>query len=227
MRLNEIVDDLVIAIDGPAGAGKSTVAKIVADKLGYIYIDTGAMYRALTLKALRRDIDLDADQEVVQLAQKTEISFRKQNGVERVLLDKEDVTEEIRSEQVSEQVSTVASIPQVREELVEQQRALAANWGVVMDGRDIGTVVLPAADLKIFLTASLEERARRRYQQLDDQAETSLEAVKQKIKQRDQKDRNREVAPLKKAPSALKIDTTEASIEEVVAEILKLAKQLG
>lgn len=157
--------ELQIAIDGPASAGKSTVAKIVAKDFNYIYVDTGAMYRTITLKALKNQIDLNNEKEIQILLKNTEISFKPGDPVQKVYLDSEEVTEEIRSENVTNNVSTIAALPVVREELVKRQQELATNGGIVMDGRDIGTTVLPQAEVKIFLIASVEERAERRYKE--------------------------------------------------------------
>ncbi|MCK8816913.1 (d)CMP kinase [Natroniella sulfidigena] len=216
---------LVIAIDGPAGAGKSTVAKLVAKRLGYIYIDTGAMYRALTLKALQEDIDLQSEVDLAELAQSTEIKFVKEGLEDRVVIDGVDKTEEIRANKVSNYVSIVAKVAAVREELVRIQRGLAQAGGVVMDGRDIGTVVLPQADLKIFLNATVEERTKRRYQELQQKEENvDFEQLKEEIIRRDELDRNRDIAPLKKADDAIEIDTTNFEVEEVVDKILEFCK---
>ncbi|GAB6098463.1 (d)CMP kinase [Halanaerocella petrolearia] len=218
--------ELTIAIDGPAGAGKSTVAKSVADKLGYIYIDTGAMYRAITFKALQIGIDLESKDDLVELAKKTEVTFTKKGEQEQVLLDKDDVTKEIRTNQVSSHVSLVAQVEGVRNELVKAQRRLATRCGVVMDGRDIGTVVLPDADVKIFLTASVEERTRRRYQQLEEQGEkVDFDHLKEEIIKRDKLDRNREVGPLKKAKDAIEVDTTDLVVDEVIDKIIFICQE--
>ncbi|SDC52129.1 MULTISPECIES: (d)CMP kinase [unclassified Candidatus Frackibacter] len=215
--------DLVIAIDGPAGAGKSTIAKQVAEELGSIYIDTGAMYRALTLKALRLEIDIGSEQELANLAKNTEIRFRKVDNQDRILLDNEDVSEEIRSQAVSNHVSLVAKVPAVRKELVNLQRKMAKDTSVVMDGRDIGTVVLPNADVKIFLTASVEERTKRRYEELKLKGEEiDFFQLKSEIIRRDKLDRERVVAPLKKADDAIELDSTKLTIREVVEEVLRL-----
>ena len=219
--------ELVIAIDGPAGAGKSTVAKKVADTLEYIYIDTGAMYRALTLKALKQNIDLDSKEEVSNMAQNSEVKFEKVNEKERVILDGEDVTDKIRTNKVSNNVSLVAKIKAVRERLVKLQREMAAQGGVVMDGRDIGTVVLPDADVKVFLNATVEERTMRRYEDLKESGEeVDFEKLKQEIIRRDEIDKNREVSPLKKAEDAHEVDTTNLSISEVVEEIINFCREV-
>lgn len=219
--------DLVIAIDGPAGAGKSTVAKRIADRLNYIYIDTGAMYRALTLKALAQGLDLKDREEIIAMARNTGIKFQLKEGTEQIILDGQNVTDQIRTNKVSNNVSTVAKIKEVRQRLVKLQRKMSAQGGIVMDGRDIGTVVLPEADVKIFLTATVKERAMRRYEDLKGQGEeVDFTELKEEIMKRDKIDRNREVSPLKKAEDACEIDTTKLSISEVVEKIIGLAKEV-
>lgn len=214
---------LVIAIDGPAGAGKSTVARQVAAALHYIYIDTGAMYRAITWAALRRGVDLDDPQALEALARSTSVRLerRPDSGAVTVLLDGEDVSEEIRRPEVDEAVPRVAQVPGVRSALVEQQRAMAGRGGVVVDGRDIGSHVLPDADRKFFLTASLEERTRRRAADLLAKGhDVTLEQVRRDLERRDDLDTHRATAPLVQAPDAIRIDSTGKSIFEVVGEIL-------
>lgn len=218
--------DVVIAIDGPAGAGKSTVAKRVADKLGIIYIDTGAMYRALTLKALREDIDLNNEDKLAHLAHRTDIRLEKLGDEDRVLLDDEDVSQEVRNQKVSNYVSLVAKVAAVRKQLVNLQRRMARNRGVIMDGRDIGTVVLPDADLKIFLTASVEERARRRYEELQEEDKNiGFDELKREILRRDKLDQEREVAPLKKAKDAIELDSTDLTVKEVVRQVIEFCQE--
>jgi cytidylate kinase len=213
----------VIAIDGPAGAGKSTVARQVAKRLNYLYIDTGAMYRALTLKALKMHIPLTDWDLLTKLAQETKIELLSKNDKIIVICDGQDVSEEIRKPEVSQNVSLVALIPGVREKMVEAQRQMAKKGGVVMDGRDIATVILPQADCKVFLTASVEERALRRYKELVENGyQEPLDKVKEDIYRRDLLDKEREVGPLMQSPYAVLIDSTGLSIETVVEKILSL-----
>lgn len=213
-----------IAIDGPAGAGKSTISKKVAEILGFEYIDTGAMYRAVTMKALALKINLHNEEDYIFL-EETKIDFRNQ----RLFLDDKDVSEEIRNLEVSNNVSLVSSFGYVREKLVKLQREIAKNKNVIMDGRDIGTVVLPDAELKIFLNADIKERARRRLQErLENKLPAqSLAETIEEIKERDRKDSNRELSPLQKAADAIEIDTSELNVEEVVEEIIKLVVERG
>ncbi|MCM3669484.1 (d)CMP kinase [Mesobacillus maritimus] len=213
-----------IAIDGPAAAGKSTVAKIVAEKLEYIYIDTGAMYRALTYKALKNKIDLHSEALLMGILNESVIELLPGKTGQVVLLDKNDVTNEIRTSEVTNNVSVVAAHELVRVEMVKRQQLFAEKGGVVMDGRDIGTHVLPAAEVKVFLLASVEERAQRRHtENLQKGYSSNLEILKQEIAQRDKYDSEREVAPLRKAEDAVEIDTTSLSIEQVVDRIMNLA----
>ncbi len=216
-----------IAIDGPAGAGKSTVAQIVADKLDYIYVDTGAMYRAITLKALKEEVDFKADEELARLVKDTDISFKKSENKVKIFLDGADVTDEIRQNKVSNNVSLLAQNKSIRKELVKLQREIASQGGVVMDGRDIGTVVLADAELKIYLTASVAERAQRRYDELvKSERNISLISIKEDIIRRDEMDKNREISPLQKAEDAIVVDTTNLNIEEVVTEIINFYQEV-
>ncbi|MFD1038704.1 (d)CMP kinase [Virgibacillus byunsanensis] len=211
-------DAIAIAIDGPAAAGKSTVAKIVAQELSYIYIDTGAMYRAITFKALEQKVKLDDETTLIDLLVHTDIELK--HG-QSVLLDEQDVTHEIRSEMVSNNVSHVAKHPEIRIEMVKRQQELAKKRGVVMDGRDIGTHVIPDAEVKVFLIATVEERAKRRYEEnLKKGFSSNLEQLKKEIEQRDLIDTKREAAPLLKADDAIEIDTTSLSINDVASLIL-------
>lgn len=212
-----------IAIDGPAAAGKSTVAKIVAQKLSYIYIDTGAMYRAITWKAINQKINLENEQDLYQLLKMTNIALKKDGKNQRVFVDGKDVTEEIRLPEITNHVSIVSKHKLVREEMVARQQQLAKNGGIVMDGRDIGTYVLPNAEVKIFLKASVEERAKRRHQEnMRKGIPSDFEQLKNDIANRDRLDSEREFAPLKKARDAIEIDTTSLSIEQVVENIMAL-----
>ena len=204
----------IIAVDGPAGAGKSTVSKIVAAKLGYTYIDTGAMYRAVALKSTRSDKNL------VDITNNINIEL---DDKARVFLDGVEVTKEIRTPEISKLASDVSKFDFVRKKLTELQRKMAERGEVIMDGRDIGTQVLPNADLKIFLTASIDERARRRFEELKAKGQTvNLNAIKNEIALRDKQDSEREIAPLKQADDAILIDSTNLQISEVVEKILTL-----
>ena len=215
-----------IAIDGPAAAGKSTVAKLVAENLSYIYIDTGAMYRALTLKALTKDVNLENAMELYTLLTQTQIQLVPEKGGQFVYLDGNDVTDKIRSQEVTNSVSIVSKHQSVREEMVSRQQRLAAGGGVVMDGRDIGTHVLPQAEVKVFLVASVEERAVRRHtENLEKGYPSDLQQLKEEIEKRDKLDSEREVAPLKKASDAVLIDTTALGIGQVVNRIVALADE--
>jgi len=213
---------ITIAIDGPAAAGKSTVAKNIAKKLSFIYIDTGAMYRAITLKAINEAVNIKDESSLLRLLQSTKIELLQDGTEQKVYLDGNDVTEEIRKQTVSNAVSHVAEHPKVREELVKRQRELAENGNAVLDGRDIGTHVLPDADLKIFLIASVEERANRRHKEnVEKGFPSDLDQLKIEIKERDERDSNREASPLVQAEDAIAIDTTSLSIAQVTDKILE------
>lgn len=213
-----------IAIDGPAGAGKSTVAKLVAARLGYLYIDTGAMYRTVALIALRAGVAVDDAPALTKLAQEINIELVDEGGVYRVYCDGEDVSAAIRRAEVGNAASPVSAVPGVREALVAQQQRLGARGRVVMDGRDIGTKVLPEAECKIFLTASLAERARRRTLELRQKGQQADEAaVLRDIAARDERDSSRAHSPLRQAEGALLLDSSDMSIEQVVELILDLA----
>ncbi|MGM0419358.1 MAG: (d)CMP kinase [Bacillota bacterium] len=214
-----------IAIDGPSGAGKSTVAKIIAQRLDYKYIDTGAMYRSVTYLALEKGLDLDDSEEVITIAEDIKIDFSSpaEDGSVRVFVNGADLSQEIRQIEVDNNVSKVASIPEVREIMLKKQRKLAGENDVVMDGRDIGTRVLSDAELKIYVTASLEERARRRHLELQERGDgIELQDVKEQIAQRDKKDSTREHSPLRKAEDAHEINTTNMTPAEVADRAIDL-----
>lgn len=215
---------VMVAIDGPAGAGKSTLAKKCAAALGYIYIDTGAMYRAAALYAISNGIEITAEALSGELDNiKIEIAYAEDG--QRIFLGGRDVSERIREADVSRGASNIARIPEVRMKLVEMQRRMAADGGVIMDGRDIGTYVLPNAEVKIYLTASVDERARRRAEQMKQAGMTvDLEEVKRDIIYRDENDKNREFAPLKQAEDAVLLDTTQMNFEESEKAVLELVK---
>ncbi|MEA0563147.1 MULTISPECIES: (d)CMP kinase [Lysinibacillus] len=218
--------NIQIAIDGPAGAGKSTIAKIVAEALGFTYIDTGAMYRAVTYKAMQQNIHLDDEAKLAEMLMTSTIELKPSPQGQLVFLDGRNVSAEIRSNEVTSSVSQVAAHANVRELLVAQQQKLAANGGVVMDGRDIATHVLKDAELKIFMSATVEERARRRL--IDNQKrgiDSSLEKLQEEIALRDKKDSEREASPLIQAEDAIFLDTTALSIDDAAQAILKLAEE--
>lgn len=217
---------LVIAIDGPAGAGKSTVAQIVAKKMDYLYIDTGAMYRAVTWYALNVGVTVEETEAIVDVANQIDITLRSIDGKQHTFANGVDITENIRTPEVSKMVSVVAQIQDVRNAMLNMQREMARDGGVVMDGRDIGTHVLPNADLKIFLTASIEERATRRWRELTEKGYTiDIKELQEEIAYRDRMDCEREVAPLVKAPDAILVDTTLLSVDGAVREILRLCEE--
>lgn len=211
---------VVVAIDGPAGSGKSTVSKLIAKRLGLLYIDTGAMYRALTLKARRNGFDLHDEKPLVELAKTTKIELEEKTKL-HVFLDGEDVSIPIRTPEVTADVKYIARIPGVRHEMVALQRSIGSNQGAVLEGRDIGTVVFPSADYKFYLDASPEERAKRRLKDLVELGQkANVEEVKKDITARDESDMKRSVGALKKAEDAITIDTTDLSIDEVVNKLL-------
>jgi CMP/dCMP kinase len=218
--------NIQIAIDGPAGAGKSTIAKIVAEALGFTYIDTGAMYRAVTYKALQQNIYLDDEEKIAEMLASSIIELKPSPQGQLVFLDGKNVSAEIRSNEVTSSVSQVSAHAKVRELLVAQQQKLAANGCVVMDGRDIATHVLKNAELKIFMSATVEERARRRF--IDNQKrgiESSIEKLQEEIALRDKMDSEREASPLIQAADAIFLDTTALSIDDAAQAILKLAQE--
>ncbi|MCD7955112.1 MAG: (d)CMP kinase [Lachnospiraceae bacterium] len=215
-----------IAIDGPAGAGKSTVARLAAEKLHFIYVDTGAMYRAIALGLLRGSTDIEDASALADALGKMEVSICHVDGTQHVYLNGEDVSGLIRTEQVSDMTSRSSAKPEVRKKLTSLQRNLAARENVLMDGRDIGTMILPDADLKIFLTASVATRAERRFLELTEKGEPcSLEEIAADIAERDYRDEHREIAPLRQAQDAIPLDTSDMTIEEVVEAILTLARE--
>lgn len=217
---------MIVAIDGPAGAGKSTIAKEVAKRLQWTYIDTGAMYRVVALDAINKEIDLADINSIIQEVDNIQIKIAHIDRNQHIFLNNKDVSLEIRSNQISQAASAVATIPEVRNKLVQLQRHLAKEQNVVMDGRDIGTIVLPNADIKIFLTASLEERAKRRFKdQREDSNKLSLDQIMKQISFRDSTDTNRATSPLMQAKDSILIDTSGLTIDMVVEKILKLVKE--
>ena len=214
-----------IAIDGPAGAGKSTIAKLVAKELGLIYVDTGAMYRAMGLYFLRTSVDVENLSEVQAACESADITIEYRHGEQIVVLNGEEVNTLIRTEEVGKMASNVAKLKEVREKLVELQRKLAKTTGVIMDGRDIGTHVLPNANLKIYLTASSATRANRRYQELTDKGvNCNLDEIEADIIARDHQDMNREITPLRQAEDAVLVDSSNMTIDEVVEKIIELSR---
>lgn len=215
-----------IAIDGPAGAGKSTIAKKVAKEMGFIYVDTGAMYRAMALYILQHGIDEKNEQAIAAVCDDIDVALRYESGEQRVLLCGEDVSKEIRREEVGNMASVTSVYGCVRKKLVSLQQQLAAKEDVIMDGRDIGTCVLPQAPLKIYLTASVETRAKRRYKELCEKNVTcDLAEIMKDIEDRDYRDMHREISPLKQAEDAVLVDSSDMTIDEVVTTIITLAKE--
>ena len=220
-----MMTNIQIAIDGPASAGKSTIAKILASNLKYVYVDTGAMYRTITLAAKQAGISYDDEQSITELLDTTDIRFEPGTPVQHVFLNNQEVTSLIRSTEVTNNVSLVSSYAAVRENLVERQRAIASQDNVIMDGRDIGTTVLPKAQVKIFLVASVEERAQRRYREnVSKGIATDLDTLRKEIEPRDYKDSHRQISPLVQAKDAILVDTTGQTIEQVVDEITEIIK---
>lgn len=214
-----------IAIDGPAGAGKSTIARLVAKRIGYIYVDTGAMYRALAVHFLSLGIAPVDTKWLVEACSCAEIGIRYEDGIQQVYLNGSNVTPRLREESVGYMASVSSAVPGVREKLLKLQRGLAKDADVVMDGRDIGTNILPNAQVKIYLTASVDTRARRRFKELKDTgAPCNIEDIARDIMERDKRDMNRETAPLRQAEDAILIDSSEMSVEEVAAEIIEHIK---
>lgn len=218
---------ITIAVDGPAASGKSTTARLLAQKLDYLYIDTGAMYRAATLSVLNNKINAHDEQAVVKNIEDCQISIKLAEDGQHTYLNNNDVTHLIRTPQINREISVISSYAGVREILVKQQQALAVQGGVIMDGRDIGTVVLPHAELKVFMIASLEERAKRRLKEFTAQGiKETIEALKSKIQRRDEFDASRSQAPLKKAEDARELDTSKLTIEQQVDLIYNWAKEI-
>ena len=215
-----------IAIDGPAGAGKSSIAKLVAERLSFIYIDTGAMYRTMALYFMNRGINTKDQMLVESRCEEIDIRIHYENGEQQIFLNGENVSVEIREEQVGNDASVVASYGKVREKLVALQRSMAASSDVIMDGRDIGTVVLPDADVKIYLTASSAVRAERRYKELTEKgAVCDLKKIEEDIKIRDYQDMNREISPLKQAEDAVLVDSSDMTIDQVIEEIISIVEK--
>ena len=222
---------LIIAIDGPAAVGKSTMGKLIARELGFLYIDTGAIYRAITWKVLKNNININDEEMISSMVSNTYITIERANKKSlndyyHIFVDGEDVTEEIRNPMIDQNVSQIARLPKIRKQLIYLQRELAEKGNIVMEGRDIGSVILPKADIKLYFTASEEERIKRRYKELIDKGyNVDYEEVKKQIVQRDEIDSKRKYAPLIKAKDAILIDSTKKSIEEVKDEILKIIKK--
>lgn len=215
-----------IAIDGPAGSGKSTVAKLLAKELGFVYLDTGAIYRTMALYCVRNGIEPDDEKAVSDALPDISIKVDYVNQQQRMLLNNEDVTDSIRTPEVSSATSKIAAYPAVREALLSMQRDIAASNDVIMDGRDIGTAVLPDAQCKIFLSASVEVRAKRRYDELVEKGEDcDLSQIAEDIKARDHRDSHRDIAPLKQADDAVLVDTSDLSIEEVTNKLMGIVKE--
>lgn len=215
-----------VAIDGPAGAGKSTIAKAVAKEMNLIYVDTGAMYRALALFMLREKVSLEDAGEIIEKCPRADITIRYEDGVQMVFLNGENVNGLLRTEEVGNASSVISPIPQVRERLVEIQHALAAESDCIMDGRDIGTCVLPDAKLKIYLTADSRVRAKRRYDELAAKGmEGDLEKIRADIEERDYRDMHRETSPLTQAPDAVVVDTSHMGLDEAVEAVMKLCRE--
>lgn len=215
-----------IAIDGPAGAGKSTIAKTLSKELGYVYVDTGAMYRAMAYYFLQQGIDKDDEAAIIAAADDADVTIRYENGAQQVLLNGENVTASLRTEQVGNMASATSVYPAVRTKLVALQQKLAQTTDVIMDGRDIGTCVLPQAQVKIYLTASVETRAKRRYKELLEKGEPAdLEKIAADIEERDYRDMHREMSPLRQAEDAVLVDSSEMNIDEVVAAIRGIAAE--
>lgn len=214
-----------VAIDGPAGAGKSTIAKLVAKEKGYIYVDTGAMYRGLAIHFLDKGIQPQETEKVIEACKDAEVTIAYEDAVQHVYLNGKDISSRLRNEEVGNMASVTSAIPEVRKKLLELQQNLAKTQNVIMDGRDIGTCVLPHADVKVYLTASVETRAKRRYQELQEKGEDcNLEEIAHDIEERDRRDMTREIAPLKQAEAAVLVDSSDMTIAEVVKTIVDLCR---
>ena len=214
-----------VAIDGPAGAGKSTIAKLVAKEKGYIYVDTGAMYRGLAIHFLDKGIQPQETEKVIEACKDAEVTIAYEDAVQHVYLNGKDISSRLRNEEVGNMASVTSAIPEVRKKLLELQQNLAKTQNVIMDGRDIGTCVLPHADVKVYLTASVETRAKRRYQELQEKGEDcNLEEIAHDIEERDRRDMTREIAPLKQAEDAVLVDSSGMTIAEVVKTIVDLCR---
>ena len=214
-----------IAIDGPAGAGQSTIAKLVAKEKGYIYVDTGAMYRGLAIHFLKKGIKPEETEKIIEACKDAEVSIGYEDGAQQIYLNGENITSMLREEEVGNMASMSSAVPEVRAKLLDLQRNLAKEKDVVMDGRDIGTNVLPDADVKVYLTASVECRANRRYKELTEKGiECNFDEIAKDIMERDTRDMNREIAPLKQAKDAVFVDSSDMTIEEVVKAITGLCK---
>lgn len=214
-----------IAIDGPAGAGKSTIAKLVAKEKGFIYVDTGAMYRGLAVHFLKEGIHPEEKEKIAEACKNAKIEIGYENGFQHIYLNGEDITQLLRKEEVGNMASVSSAVPAVREKLLDLQRNLAKEKDVVMDGRDIGTHILPNADVKVFLTASVETRAKRRYDELKEKGtDCDFDEIAKDIAERDKRDMNRTISPLKQAEDAVLVDSSDMTIEEVTEAIIKLCK---
>ena len=214
-----------VAIDGPAAAGKSTIAKLVAKEKGYIYVDTGAMYRGLAIHFLDKGIQPQETEKVIEACKDAEVTIAYEDAVQHVYLNGKDISSRLRNEEVGNMASVTSAIPEVRKKLLELQQNLAKTQNVIMDGRDIGTCVLPHADVKVYLTASVETRAKRRYQELQEKGEDcNLEEIAHDIEERDRRDMTREIAPLKQAEDAVLVDSSDMTIAEVVKTIVDLCR---
>lgn len=214
-----------IAIDGPAGAGKSTIAKLVAKEKGYIYVDTGAMYRGLAIHFIKKGIKPEETEKIIEACKDAEVSIGYEDGAQQIYLNGENITSMLREEEVGNMASMSSAVPEVRAKLLDLQRNLAKEKDVVMDGRDIGTHVLPDADVKVYLTASVECRANRRYKELTEKGiDCNFDEIAKDIMERDTRDMNREIAPLKQAEDAVFVDSSDMTIEEVVKAITGLCK---